>query len=109
LPGGQPPLGTEVGHHYCPHVCGSIAGAIDAITDKKWDVGGKMISLLDVGYTSVGIDEGWEGCGLGVNKTQHAANGDPVINKYRFPDMAKLVKYGHDAGVKTMGWYQNGW
>ena len=41
------------------------------------------------------------------NGTQHDAQGNPVINKYRFPDMAELVKYGHEAGVK-MGWYQNG-
>ena len=51
----------------------------------------------------MGIDEGWEGCGQGVNKTQHDANGNPVINTYRFPDMAKLVEFGHNAGVK-MGW-----
>jgi hypothetical protein len=35
-----------------------------------------------VGYSTVGIDEGWEGCGMGVTvqgrKTQHYANGTPV-------------------------------
>ena len=47
------------------------------------------------------------GARLVQNGTQHDAQGNPVINKYRFPDMAELVKYGHEAGVK-MGWYQNG-
>ena len=41
-----------------------------------------------------------------MNGTQHAANGDPVINT-KFPDMAGLVKYGHTAGLE-MGWYENG-
>jgi hypothetical protein len=56
--------------------------AIDAMTDKNWTVDGKTVSLADVGYSTVGIDEGWEGCGMGVTvqgrKTQHYANGTPV-------------------------------
>lgn len=80
--------------------------AIDAITAKNWTVDGKVISLADFGYASVGIDEGWEGCGQGVNGTQHDAQGNPVINK-KFPDMDGLVKYGHSKGLK-MGWYENG-
>ena len=51
--------------------------------------------------------QGWEGCGQGVNGTQHDKNGDPVIDKKRFPDIAGLVKYGHERGLKV-GWYENG-
>ena len=54
----------------------------------------------------IGIDEGWEGCGMGVNHTQHYLNGTPAVNT-KFPDLAALVKYGHAAGVK-MGFYLNG-
>ena len=43
----------------------------------------------------------------GVNGTQHDAEGNPVIDKKKFPDMAGLVKYGHSKHVR-MGWYQNG-
>ena len=69
LPDGTPPLqpvpaggangglGSRSGHHYCAHSCGSIASAVDAITARKWSVGGKTVSLADVGYASVGIDE----------------------------------------------------
>ena len=73
------------------------------------------VSLCDLGYCAVGIDEGWEGCGMGVQRTpkggppymsQHYANGTPVINA-KFPDMMGLVTYGHSKGVK-MGWYENG-
>ena len=42
-----------------------------------------------------------------MNKTQHDAQGNPVINTARFPDMAGLVKYGHDSGLQV-GWYENG-
>ena len=63
-------------------------------------------SLLSVGYRSIGIDEGWEGCGAGVNGTQHDAAGNPTIND-KFPDLGAIVKYGHFLGL-DVGWYQNG-
>ena len=50
-------------------------------------------TLLSAGYHTAGIDEGWEGCGQGVNGTQHDAQGNPVINS-KFPDMQGLVNYG---------------
>ena len=53
-----------------------------------------------------GIDEGWEGCGEGVNNTQHYLNGTPAVAS-TFPDMKGLVQYGHSKGLK-MGWYFNG-
>lgn len=61
------------------------------------------VSLCDLGYCTAGIDEGWEGCGLGVNGTQHYLNGTPAVNPKTFPDMKGLVDYGHSKGVK-MGW-----
>lgn len=63
--------------------------------------------MCDLGYCSVGIDEGWEGCGLGVNHTQHYINGTPAINTALFPNMKGLVAYGHARGLK-MGWYVAG-
>jgi hypothetical protein len=54
--------------------------------------------------TSASADyAGWEGCGLGVNKTQHFLNGTPATNPTLFPDMKGLVEYGHAKGLK-MGW-----
>ena len=80
---------------------------MDAMAAKVWTVDGmKNVSLIDVGYSSAGIDEGWEGCGQGVNGTQHDAQGNPVVNS-KFPDLAGLVKYGHSLGLKV-GWYENG-
>ena len=108
---------------------------IDAITAKNFSVDGAKVSLADVGYRSVGIDEvcrlspgcpgfaaaasllnadtlsaagqGWEGCGLGFNATQHFANGTPAVNLTRFPDMGALVDFGHSKDLE-MGFYLNG-
>eukprot|EP00039_Didymoeca_costata_P010421 m.140153 g.140153 ORF g.140153 m.140153 type:complete len:560 (+) comp14820_c0_seq2:34-1713(+) len=80
--------------------------AIDAMVAKNFSVDGTMVSLLDIGYSSVGIDEGWEGCGMGVNHSQHYINGTPAINS-KFPDIKGLVDYGHSKNL-TMGFYQNG-
>eukprot|EP00658_Telonema_sp_P-2_P036208 TRINITY_DN26237_c0_g1_i1.p1 TRINITY_DN26237_c0_g1~~TRINITY_DN26237_c0_g1_i1.p1 ORF type:complete len:560 (+),score=92.76 TRINITY_DN26237_c0_g1_i1:54-1733(+) len=65
------------------------------------------VSLAELGYKAVGIDEGWEGCGLGVNSTHHAADGQPIVNASRFDDLGSLVEYGHSKGLE-MGWYLNG-
>ena len=81
-----------------------------AITAKTWTVGAAKTSLLDVGYTRVGIDEGWENCsGTDPNHglRQHDAAGLPMINTDKFPDFKALVDYGHSKGV-LMGWYLNG-
>ena len=104
----KPPLGWRSWNAYHAAITQDIIQQnIDAITAKNWTIDGKdHVSLADFGYDSVGIDEGWEGCGQGVNGTQHAANGDPVINS-KFPNMSALVEYGHAKGVK-MGWYLNG-
>jgi len=105
-----PPMGwrswNAFGNRGCTQV--NMQSAIDALTDKLWTIDGKANqSLFDAGYGAMGIDEGWEGCGQGINGTQHTANGDPVINTARFPDTAGLVKYGHERGLK-IGWYENG-
>ena len=62
-------------------------------------------SLLDAGYTHIGIDDGWQACGKGVNKSFHDAQGRPIINA-KFPDMRGMVSEANDVGVQ-MGWYGN--
>lgn len=38
-----------------------MEACINAMTAKVWTVEGKSnVSLLEVGYTTAGIDEGWE-------------------------------------------------
>jgi len=39
-----------------------MENSIDAMTAKVWTIDGKKnSSLMDAGYFSVGVDEGWEG------------------------------------------------
>jgi len=88
-----------------------ITAQIDALValraaDGSVDTNGTA-SLSSLGFGSIGIDEGWEGCGLGVNGTVHYANGTPTVDPKRFPDMPGLVRYGRSKGVK-MGFYLNG-
>jgi alpha-galactosidase len=86
-----------------------IQAQIDALVVRNRTVHGRpgFTSLSDMGYSTCGIDEGWEACGAGVNGTQHDAKGNPMIDTKKFPDMSKLVAYGHSKKI-AMGWYFNG-
>lgn len=75
---------------------------VDGITRKM----STKKSLLDVGYTRVGLDDNWQSCGEGVNGSFHDAAGRPLINPSRFPDMKAFNSYAHSKGVLT-GWYMN--
>ncbi len=80
--------------------------AAAAVTARNRTVAGwgpDPVSLCDLGYCSVGVDEGWEGCGAGVNGTQHDAQGIPTVDTDTFPDTAKMVDGIHAAGL-TAGW-----
>ena len=57
-------------------------------------------SLLEVGYSHIGIDDGWQACGKGVNGSFHDANGRPIIDLERFPDMRAMNIQAHSKGVK---------
>ena len=47
---------------------------------------------------TVSAAEGWEGCGLGINGTQHNQQGRPVVNSTKFSSLGSLVSYGHLRG-----------
>ena len=106
-----------------------ITEQIDALTDRKWTIGGKVLSLHDIGYRSAGIDEGWELChnrtgplqrtgssqpsGSGGNVVpwslgiDHFANGTPAVNDKFHGKVKELVEYSTSKGVEV-GWYFNG-
>jgi len=88
----------------------TFVAAVDALTAKIYQIEGAKASLADAGYGSVGIDEGWENCsGSDPNHglRQHDADGFPLVDTHKFPDLKWLVDYGHSKHVK-MGWYLNG-
>ena len=108
-----PPMGWRSWNTYYASIDATkISAQIDALAAMRDKATGApsatgTVSLLSLGYESIGIDEGWEGCGLGVNGTVHYVNGTPAVDPQRFPDMPGLVKYGHSKGVE-MGFYLNG-
>lgn len=47
-------------------------------------------SLLDVGYTHIGIDDGWQHCGVGVNHSFHDGQGKPIIDTAKYALATRL-------------------
>jgi hypothetical protein len=73
---------------------------LDALTAPRAIWNGSNVSLLQLGFNRVGIDEGWEQCGAGVNGSFNDKNCVPLTSRSRFPDMPSLVKKHHAAGAK---------
>ena len=65
---------------------------------------GQNTPLSNAGFRSIGIDDGWQACGSGVNGSFHNAHGVPLVNESRFPDLARLNAKIHALGLKS-GWY----
>jgi len=85
-----------------------IQSQMKALVEKKRMVDGKMVSLKDVGYTDIGLDDNWQKCGHygPENSTYHDENGNPIVHLVPFPDMKKMTDYAHSLGI-TAGWYGN--
>ena len=66
---------------------GRVMAQAKALVQHSRDING---SLSARGYRSVGIDDGWQACGAGVNGTFHDAAGQPLVNRSRFPDIGAL-------------------
>jgi alpha-galactosidase len=88
-----------------------VRRVMQALVSRQRQVNGVATSLADLGYGRVGIDDGWQACHTGYmgtvtrfNKSFHALDGTPLVNKTRFPNVKALVQHGHKQGLK-MGWY----
>jgi len=102
-----PPMGWRSWNCYGGDVAdGVIRDTADALALKRpspW--GGENVSLIDLGFARLGVDDGWEACGTGWDDSFHAADGTPLVNESRFPDLADLVAYGNGRGL-DVDWYQ---
>jgi hypothetical protein len=81
-----------------------IAVALSLRNLTIWD--GSVVSLSDLGYVDVGIDDGWQLAKAGVNGGFHNANGTPIVNSSKFPDLAGWVGDVHAMNL-TAGFYGN--
>jgi len=105
--GVSPPMGWRSWNCYGNDVYDSrMRTVIDAMANKSRTVDGVPTSLVDVGYVTCGLDDNWQACGTGIDNSFHDAQGIPLINLNRFPDMKGMCDYAHSNGAK-MGWYHN--
>jgi alpha-galactosidase len=81
---------------------------MDGMVSRKRTVNGVPTSLLDLGYSDVGLDDAWQLCGqYGPDKnTYHDETGKPVVDSNLFPDFKEMTDYAHSLSL-TAGWYGN--
>ena len=85
----------------------TMQDAVDALVVRNRTVRGEpgLVSLCDMGYCTVGVSEGYEVIGP-TNRSMHDRDGNPLINRAHFPDMAGLADYANSRNIK-LGWYLN--
>ena len=84
-------------------------------------------SLASLGFSWVSMDDGWQKCncstpgspdsslpkcgncktGAGGACSWHDKDGNPVVDRRKFPNMSDLVAYGHSLGLKVGGYMNN--
>ena len=101
----SPPMGWRSWNLYGPSVDQDLLIRImKGLTAKR---GKEKRSLCDLGYCHVGLDDNWQTLlRRGRSCTYHDDDGNPLINKTRFPDMKQMTDFGHDLGL-SVGWYFN--
>jgi len=107
--GVTPPMGWRSWNLFGANVNqGLIMSQMSAVANRSRTVNGQPMSLCDLGYCDVGLDDNWQECGsYGPNKYSfHDSNGRPVVNQQRFPDFIAMTDYAHSLGL-TAGWYGN--
>ena len=103
----SPPLGWRSWNAYQFEITqAKMEAAAAEMVRLRQGVHGKLTSLAQLGYRNVGLDDAWQRCGGGVHDTFHDANGRPVVDTRRFPDMKSMVQRIHELGLKA-GWYLN--
>ena len=82
--------------------------AFTKMTERKRRAVGRsgLASFADLGYVRAGLDDAWQACGTGVNGSFHDAEGRPLVDQQKFPDMAAMVRFGTSRGLLP-GWYLN--
>lgn len=98
-----PPMGWRNWNAFMQDISQDILErTMDAMVKK----GPNGLSLLDVGYSDVGLDDYWQACGQGLRGGFHDKAGRPIVNTTTFPDLRGMVSHGHDLNL-TVGWYMN--
>jgi len=70
---------------------------------------GQSVSLLDLGYRNVGLDDLWQDCHsteAASGMHYHDEQGRPLVNQQRFPSLSDMTALAHSLNL-TAGWYAN--
>lgn len=106
--GRTPPMGWRSWNLYGHDIDQALMlKSMDGMVSRKRQVDGKPMSLCDLGYCDVGLDDWWQDCTGGAEGyNYHDEAGRPVVNTTRFPNMTAMTEYAHKLGL-TAGWYAN--
>ena len=98
-----PPLGWRSWNLFGAHVNQTlIQNIMDGMVVKH-----NGVSLLDLGYSDVGLDDNWQACGspsAAPGMHYHDKDGVPLVNTETFPDMKAMTDHAHKLKL-TSGWY----
>lgn len=64
------------------------------------------VSLQSLGYEFVGLDDGWQLCGAGINGSFFDRTGKPIVDLDKFPDFEMMTAKAHSLNLRA-GWYLN--
>jgi alpha-galactosidase len=70
---------------------------------------GNIISLADLGYRDVGLDDTWQRCNspdAAEGMHYHDLYGNPIVNYDRFPSLSEMTEHAKKLNL-TAGWYAN--
>ena len=97
-----PPMGWRSWEAFYGHVSQS---RIETVMDAMVDTSRGGVSLLSLGYSDVGTDDGWQACHTGINSSFHDGKGNPLVNG-KFPNLTAMAEKAHGLGL-TAGFYMN--
>ena len=103
--GVRPPRGWRSWNQFGTNIRQDVIEAQYAALAKRTRlVDGAPTSLLDLGYSSAGIDDGWQKCNSGPGGVGfHDATGRPIVDTAKFPDMKAMTEKARALGI-TPGW-----
>lgn len=95
----------------------TIRTAANGLVDTTRPIKGRPVgtSLKDLGFKSIGTDEGWQACapqpgfptgGWMFHRSNEDGSISPVVNQTLFPSMKNLIEDIHSMGL-SVGWYLN--
>jgi alpha-galactosidase len=105
--GEAPPMGWRSWNAFQLEVdAEKISRQAEALATKLPSKGAPFGTLLSLGFSDLGVDDGWQDCGAGYNGTFHSDAGSTLVNTSRFADLSDMTGRAQGLGV-SMGWYLN--